>query len=290
MTRRWTCARWPAAAWCSGAAATALLAAGCGGSGGAAPRGGAPAGLGSLPVVSPGQPCPVSPQRVHPRYGPILGDGPAYPSLTFLANGVLELAPAGGFRSHEWSGEKVLWVQRPGAPRGLVVRGRRIDGPGGLRFDDGRPPPARLVLPTPDRRAWVERPGYTRVRSTGCYAYVVQGPGIRRVVVFRAVRIRHRSAPGPRVLGVTAQQLERGIVDPAGEPRVAEPSAADCRATTRAERRRSPFGGARRLFSCAVTDTAGTGRYTVLVLPDGCYTADLQRHRGQHTRGIEACL
>ena len=290
MTRRWTCARWPAGAWSSAAAAGALLAAGCGGSGPTARSGHASAGLGTLPVVRPGQPCPVSPQRVHPRYGPILGDGPAYPSLTFLAHGVLVLAPPSGPRSSDWSGEKVLWVQRPGAPRGLVVRGRRIDGPGGLRFDDGRPPPAKLVLPTPDRRYWVERPGYTRVRSTGCYAYVVEGPGIRRVVVFRAVRIRHRSGPGARVLGVTAQRLERGIVDPAGGELVAAPSAADCRATTGVERRRSPFGGARRLFSCAITDSAGTGRYTVLVLPNGCYTADLQRRRGQHTRGIEACI
>jgi hypothetical protein len=35
---------------------------------------------------------------------------------------------------------------------------------------------------------WADYPSYTRVRAPGCYAYVVDGLGVHKVIVFRAVR------------------------------------------------------------------------------------------------------
>lgn len=288
MRRRWTCARWPRAGWSSPLLLAVL--AGCGGGGDAQSPGPVQA---ALPAVGPRDACPVSGQRTVPRYGPILGPGPAYPSLTFLAGGVLEIRSPRSFGSRAWAGQKVLWVQRPGAPKGLVVTGRRLDGPAGeIRFDDGDVPATRrLVLPPPDAHGWTERPGYTRVQRGGCYAYVVRGAGGSSVVVFRAVRMAHWSESGDRVRGRSARTLERAIVEPRGGERngLAAPDEADCRAPSRRERRRDPFGGSRSVFSCSITDATGTRRYDVQVLPNRCYVAALQRRPGEHSRGIQAC-
>lgn len=287
MRRRWTCARWLRAGSSSGLALVALAAAGCGGE---KPRAIAQ-GLGALPKVRTVDACPVSrPGATSPDFAGGLGRGPAYPVGGFRRGAVLELAPPHNFDSRAWAGQKVLWVQSPGAPKGLVVRGRRLDGAGEVRFDDGDVPADRLVLPEPDPDGWVDRPGYTRLRSGGCYAYVVQGPDVRRVIVFRAVRLAHFRSPGDRTLGVSAQQLERAIVEPRHEGNdLAVPSEASCRAPTARERRRNPFGDARRVFSCEIADQAGTHRYDVQVLANWCYVASLQRRRGEHTRGIMAC-
>ncbi len=284
MTRRWTCARWPAAAWCSGLALAALTAAGCGGGGT-----GSDTTSTSTPNLRAGEPCPVSPGRNLARLGAALGSGPAYPAGGFRRDAVLEMAPPGNFSSHLWGGEKVLWVQAPGAPRGLVVTGRRLDAPGQVRFNDGDLPPARMALPAPDPKAWVDRPSYTRLAAPGCYAYEVAGPATSEVVVFRAVRLAHWYKQGERVEGRSAQAMERAIVEPTDERTLAVPFAAACRAPTPAELRHDPFGHSQRVFSCAISDDRGSGRYDVQFLSNGCYDAALQRKPGQHSRGIEAC-
>lgn len=70
-----------------------------------------------------------------------------------------------------------------------MIPGRRLDGPGVVRFDRRDVPADHLTLRDPgDRTGWVDHPSFTRVRTPGCYAYTVQGPGIREIVVFRATR------------------------------------------------------------------------------------------------------
>lgn len=125
-----------------------------------------------------------------PAYGPGLGRGPIYP-IGFGPGAVLRIFPPRNFASHEWGGEKVLWVRRPGTRGDVVIRGRRLDEPDDVRFNYGDVPPDHLTLPDPKPGSgWVDFPSHTRVRAPGCYAYTVQGPGIREVIVFRVVRAR----------------------------------------------------------------------------------------------------
>jgi hypothetical protein len=142
----------------------------------------------SLPVASDGR-CPVSARRtVAAAYAPALGRGPVYP-VGFAAGGVLRLVSARQFASRQWAGAKVLWIRKPGTRGEIVITGRRLDRPGVVRFDQGDVPADHLTLRDPgDRTGWVDHPSDTRVRTPGCYAYTVQGPGIREIVVFRAAR------------------------------------------------------------------------------------------------------
>ena len=64
----------------------------------------------------------------------------------------------------------------------VLVRGRRLDGPGLVRFGRGLVPALELRMPAGRR----EQPSFTRLRSPGCYAYQVDGRTFSRVVIFRA--------------------------------------------------------------------------------------------------------
>jgi hypothetical protein len=216
-----------------------------------------------------------------------MGDGPAY--AVGLRRGVLELAPPARFGSHRWAGEKVLWVVAPGPRRHRTVTGQRLDAPGVVRFDDGDVPPARLALAPSQRKVWVDTPSYTRVASPGCYAWTVDG-GVRpQRIVFRAVRLAHWSRGGDLVAGRRAEAMERALVEPRGAARADTPSSADCRAPTEAERRRSPFGRSRRVFSCALTAGWGAGRYDVQFLGNGCSVAEARHRDGPGPAVIQTC-
>jgi hypothetical protein len=81
---------------------------------------------------------------------------------------------------------KVLWIVDPiyGGP--VLIRGRQLDGPNELRFDNGALPPRAIkILPAARVR---DRPSYTRVRGPGCYAYQVDGLGFSYVIIFEARR------------------------------------------------------------------------------------------------------
>jgi len=140
------------------------------------------------PVASAGR-CPVSVrQTVSRNYAPALGGGPVYP-VGFDADAILRIAPPRRYASHEWGGQKVLWVRKPRTPGDIVIRGRRLDRPDAVRFNYGDVPADHLTLPDPKSVSdWVDYPSTTRVRAPGCYAYTVQGPGIREVIVFRILR------------------------------------------------------------------------------------------------------
>lgn len=169
------------------ASVTAL--AGCGG-GASEPTVSSPARVVAanrgLPSVAPGGRCPVSRRAaVSARYAPALGPGPVYP-VGFGPRAVLKLSSPHGYHSHRWGGAKILWVRR-GIRGDVVVRGRRLDGAGLVRFEFGDVPPDHLVLGDPTDSGWADYPSSTRIADPGCYAYVVDGPGLREVIVFRAV-------------------------------------------------------------------------------------------------------
>ena len=147
-----------------------------------------------IPRVDASAPCPVAQgHTVSPSFGVALGVGPVYPvglgesaTLPF----VYPVRPDQVWYPSEWSGNKVLWVGAPTYRGPVLIRGRQLDGPNLVRFENGTLPPAELRLDPLGGSApggWQHRPTYTRVRAPGCYAYQVDGTTFSRVVVFRAV-------------------------------------------------------------------------------------------------------
>ena len=143
-----------------------------------------------LPAVPPGGECPVSAARlVAKAYGPAVGRGPVF-AAALGTNATLDIAPPERFESREWGGNKVLWIVARTYQGPVLIRGRRLDAPGLVRFDEGDVPPASIRIaadPAGLEPTWRDRPSYTRVQEPGCYAYQVDGRGFSYAIVFRAV-------------------------------------------------------------------------------------------------------
>ena len=150
-----------------------------------------------LPNVEAGEPCPVS--AVDPRVdwaearifgGSGIGRGPAYPGLG-SSGGHLEARPDS--LDGSWYFEKVFWYVLPRYRDRVLIRGRRIDGPGPLRFvDEGRKAPELRIKRKTDV-TWAGQPNGSRgepsgvgFRATGCYAVQIDGTNFSRSVVFSA--------------------------------------------------------------------------------------------------------
>ena len=142
----------------------------------------------AIPKLEDGEPCPrTKGKEISPDFAAGLGTGPAYP-VGLGTTGFLDYAPAENFDSKKWAGQKVLWAVEPSYDGPVLIRGRQIDGPHEVRFDEGDVPPRQIWMPAedaPDER-WRERPSYTRVRGSGCYGYQVDGPNFSLVIVFEA--------------------------------------------------------------------------------------------------------
>ena len=152
-----------------------------------------------VPRVATGAPCPVSPTTSVDLgvegVRRLRGRGPAYPTLTGSEQTLEFVYPPSAqsqFAGSSWSGNKVLWWVSGRYHGPVLIRGRQLDGPNLLRFDDGRVPPAETrIRPGPGygpSNGARDHPSYTRVRAPGCYGYQIDGIGFSRVIVFRAVR------------------------------------------------------------------------------------------------------
>lgn len=144
-----------------------------------------------LPVIPQGQPCPVTLSQHQPDLdlGMVQGLGPAGPA-GLSARGTLQYeAPAqsNALIDKSWGAVKVVWAVDSAVNGPVLVRGRQLDGPHGLGFND--PAVAELLLAankgaTSD--GWRDYPGYTRLQAPGCYGYQVDAPSGTTVIVFRA--------------------------------------------------------------------------------------------------------
>lgn len=122
-----------------------------------------------------GGPCPVT---INP-------DGPVSPSTSTQV----------GFQSitgSAWSAAEVTWKASGAYAGPILIRGGEVGG-GTLGFGEGRSPYSELQLLDAGReaprvsgggRAWLT---YTRLQSSGCYAYQVDGTSFSEVIVFRAI-------------------------------------------------------------------------------------------------------
>ena len=136
-----------------------------------------------VPRLEPGAACPISHSDRSvdfARFGIARGIGPGPAYLIGMPRGVLFVVPStdGG----AWAAQKVLWFVHPSYRGPVLVRGRRLDAAGLVRFDRGVLPAAELRLAA----GTTERPSFTRLRALGCYVYQIDGVGFSRVIVFRA--------------------------------------------------------------------------------------------------------
>jgi hypothetical protein len=90
-----------------------------------------------------------------------------------------------------WAGQKVLWFALPAYTGPVLVRGRRLDGPGQMRFEAGRGSTAELRWSPGETVGWTGQVARSRglpsgvlVRTPGCYAVQIDGTSFSRVVVF----------------------------------------------------------------------------------------------------------
>jgi hypothetical protein len=99
----------------------------------------------------------------------------------------------GDFTGTPWLGTLVTWVANATYTGPILIRGGEIGGGGAIGFGGGSRPYDELQLLDAGRqapavvnggRAWLS---YTRVRSSGCYAYQVDGTSFSEVIVFRAI-------------------------------------------------------------------------------------------------------
>ena len=159
-----------------------------------------------IPGLATGDACPTTEQSGFlASYGidapfdslPAWGPGPAFP--TGLGAGSRPLLrfeypplPGSGWEGSGWGGGKNIWVVA-GSYRGpVLVRGRRLNGPNEVRFENGRPgfvpakrahPDLELHLLGPESHG---NPATTRLRAPGCYAFQVDGRGFSYLIVFEA--------------------------------------------------------------------------------------------------------
>jgi hypothetical protein len=155
-----------------------------------------------VPTIPAGAPCPAATSSAAAASVGlqksftfrVWGPGPAYPFIggDDHAELVFELPMRDPVFGTEWGGTKAIWgisLQYSGP---VLVRGRQLDGPNIVRFENGRPgftdakrrrPDAELRLTGPEPHG---NPATTRLRAPGCYAYQVDGRAFSYLIVFEA--------------------------------------------------------------------------------------------------------
>jgi hypothetical protein len=130
--------------------------------------------------------CPISPTTERSSAtGALAGNGPVYAvgnAIAYGARNSVGLLPA-----------KVLWVAAPDYPGPALIRGRQLDGPGGLFFSNSRNvTELRFDLDTRVRagasdQGWRYLPSTVDVEAPGCYGFQIDGPGWTTTIVMRAL-------------------------------------------------------------------------------------------------------
>ncbi len=144
----------------------------------------------AIPEVAALGPWPAGPQ--HRR-------GPVYAALTEGAPRIVFLSGLPAIPDSRWRVVRTLWISRPSYEGPVLVRGGRLDRPGGLGFGSRVRPGKELRLPagswrqprTPPRgrgepppEGWRVTAVPTRIRAPGCYAFQVDGLGFSYVLAF----------------------------------------------------------------------------------------------------------
>ncbi len=149
-----------------------------------------------LPAVDPDAQCPVSAidERVDWReintFGDGIGRGPVYPGMS--SDATLTLRSDG----KTWLRSKIFWYVKPSYRGRVLIRGRRLDARGSLRFGEERLARQLRIRPgqsvtwagQPDGSRGV--PSIVRAVSAGCYGVQIDGTSFSRTVIFRVTTAR----------------------------------------------------------------------------------------------------
>jgi hypothetical protein len=123
--------------------------------------------------------------------------GPIYAALLRGAPRIAFLSEARMVRGSSSWAVSTLWVSRPSYDGPVLVRGGRLDRPGGIGF--GRRARPREELRLPAGGPWPSQPGEIppgwraakipiRIRAPGCYAFQVDGRGFSYVLTFAVLQ------------------------------------------------------------------------------------------------------
>lgn len=132
-----------------------------------------------------------------------LGDGPVYVAFRGIPR-KLDAFPAerAGLSPSKWRASRTVWISAPEYRGPVLVRGRRVDGPGRIDFGSAatHSPELRLQAGRWDERAndfhkwdraarqgWRFAIAYARIRVGGCFALQIDGRSFSDVVVFVAI-------------------------------------------------------------------------------------------------------
>lgn len=126
-----------------------------------------------------------------------LGRGPVFPVIGMSAAPPARGGVAGlrsDYRVLGWYLHKTLWAVSPSYSGPVLIRGRRIDRAGLLRFGGDAQAPREMVhastpsfrMTADQTREWRYYPTETLIRAPGCYAFQVDGTGFSYVLIFRA--------------------------------------------------------------------------------------------------------
>jgi hypothetical protein len=100
---------------------------------------------------------------------------------------------SGAVRAYGRAMQRVVVLGAVGSPRGCSQAGGLAWASAGrarrVRFESGDVPPDHVDLRATSGDGCVGYRSYTPVRAPGCYVYVVDGPGMHEVIVFRALRL-----------------------------------------------------------------------------------------------------
>jgi hypothetical protein len=125
--------------------------------------------------------------------------GPVYAALPEGAPRIVLLSLLPTVGDSRWRLVRTIWISRPDYDGPVLVRGGRLDRAGVLGFGEGLPPRMSLRLPAGDwpvtrlgsregeaarQAGWRVTAIPTLVRSTGCFAFQVDGLGFSYVLAF----------------------------------------------------------------------------------------------------------
>jgi hypothetical protein len=133
-----------------------------------------------------GSECVITPTtQFSSATGALAGSGPVYAVGNMIVFG--KSTSDGIFPS------KVLWVAAPDYAGPALIRGRQLDGPGGIFFSNSRKvTELRFELDTRVRagasdQGWRYLPSTVNVEGVGCYGFQIDGPGWTTTIVMRAL-------------------------------------------------------------------------------------------------------
>lgn len=138
-----------------------------------------------LSQISTSAPCPTSTSRqLTDAFAPGLGSGPLFP-VGFDGTGRAHWPP--DRLEDGWGYLKILWVSDSDEPGPYLVRGRRLDAPGEVRFNESHDRELRLPAggtATTPGTSWAQWPSHILVTSPGCYGVQIDSPSGPRPVIF----------------------------------------------------------------------------------------------------------